>query len=268
LGRQAAVVAENVRLMSSLRRRIHELEQLRNELKATHYRLLLSREEERKRLARELHDRLLQTYLGLNVEVDVLLDLVEGPQQMAHLTALEQKIRLLASETRRICTDLRPSSLGIVGLAATIRSYTERWAEQHPDIRVTGGFSDRTMRSNQTACIVMLDLVEDRKRLPGEVEITLFRVYQEALANIAKHAASRHVWVKERLTETHVELSIRDDGRGFARPAHIADLTRQGRFGLLGVSERMAAIGGEIEITSEPGQGTKIWVRASLGREE
>lgn len=268
LGRQAAIVAENVQLVSSLQRRVLELEQLRDELEITHHRLLFSREEERKRLARELHDRLLQTFLGLNMDVDALFDLARTPQQMMHLMALEKGIRALASETRQICSELRPPALGIAGLAATIRSYTEQWAEQHPDVRVIGGFSDPVADRSQAPRTIKLDLARDRKRLPDEIEITLFRVYQEALANISRHAEARNVWVTERLTDDLIELVIGDDGGGFTLPARLDEMARLGHFGLLGIRERIAAVGGKARITSEPSQGTEIRVTVPLEKGE
>ncbi len=269
LGRQAAIVAENVQLVSSLRRRVLELEQLRDELEITHHRLLFSREDERKRLARELHDRLLQTYLGLNMEIEALFDLTRTPPQMVHLMALEKGVRALASETRQICAELRPPALGIAGLAATIRSYTEQWAEQHPDVRVIGGFPDPVPNRSQASRTIRLDLARDRKRLPDEIEITLFRVYQEALANISRHAEARNVWGTERLTDDHIELVIGDDGGGFTLPARLDEMARLGHFGLLGIREtRIAAVGGKARITSEPGQGTEIRVTVPLDKGE
>lgn len=98
------------------------------------------------------------------------------------------------------------------------------------------------------------------------VEITLFRVFQEALTNVVKHAEAENVWVTERLTDAYVELVIRDDGLGFALPARLAEIAGHGHFGLLGIEERMAAVGGTMRITSEPGQGTEVWVQAPLDR--
>jgi signal transduction histidine kinase len=112
---------------------------------------------------------------------------------------------------------------------------------------------------------ITLDLAQDRRRLSDEVAITLFRVYQEALANTEKHAVAKNVWVEERLQNGVVHLSIRDDGCGFTVPDHLGQLARHGHFGLMGVYERMAAIGGEVQITSRPGAGTQVVVSTPVG---
>ena len=113
-----------------------------------------------------------------------------------------------------------------------------------------------------------LDLVHDRKRISDAVAITLFRVYQEALANIEKHANARNVWVTERLEDGRVSLSIRDDGCGFVVPDHHGLLVRHGHFGLIGIYERLAAIGGETRIFSQVGVGTEISVSGPVAEEE
>ncbi len=116
--------------------------------------------------------------------------------------------------------------------------------------------------------IITLDLAQDRKLLDEQVAIALFRVFQEALVNVEKHAEANNVWVRERLNENGVELSVSDDGCGFVAPSHLSRLVRQGHFGLLGGQERMAAVGGGIRVTSQPKEGTELQAWAPANKKE
>lgn len=265
LAQQAALAAKNVRLLESLRGRVDQLTCLRDELETTHRRLLTSREEERSRLSRELHDRLLQELLALNIALQSAVQLVGDGVAVERLNDTRQDVLRLADETRRICAELRPPALSIMGLADAIRSYTDEQAERRGNARVVGGFRDDLHWPSRPGLTITLDLAQDRRRLSDEVAITLFRVYQEALANMEKHAAARNVWVEERLQNGVVHLSIRDDGCGFIVPDHLGQLARHGHFGLMGVYERMAAVGGEVQITSRPGAGTQVLVSTPVG---
>jgi signal transduction histidine kinase len=258
LSHQAALAAENIRLLEALRQRQEELEIL-------HHRLLLGREEERKRISRDLHDRVLQRFFALNADIKAMLRVVDSPQETSHLMSMRRKVRELVAETRHLCTELRPSGIGISGLADTIRSYTEQWAACRENTYVVGGFSGPFSPDVQPDQTITLDLVEDRKRLPEEMAVALFRVYQEALANIERHAVARNIWVKETLTDEKIELCVRDDGRGFFVPNRVGSLVQHSHFGLLGIQEQMTAIGGEASITSQRGQGTelRVWVPLS-----
>lgn len=269
LAHQAALAAENVRLLGALRRRVEQLTLLRDELEVTHRRLLTSREEERKRLARELHDRLLQELLALNIGLQTASRTTGEVSVVERLAALRQDVIRLADETRRLCAELRPPALSAMGLADAIRSYTGELAERWGNVRVIGGFYDAHCGASKPQLTITLDLDRDRRCLEDEVAIALFRVYQEALANVEKHAAAKNVWVRERLEKGQVELSIRDDGCGFAVPNHLGHFVRQGHFGLLGVKERMATVEGKVQITSQPGAGTEVlaWAPVNGKRE-
>jgi signal transduction histidine kinase len=265
LAQQAALAAKNVRLLESLRRQVEQLTSLRDELETTHRRLLTSREEERRRLSRELHDRLLQELLAVNIALQSAVQLVDDSRAVERLNDMRQGVLRLADETRRICAELRPPALSIMGLADAIRSYTDEQAERRGNARVVGGFRDDLHWPSRPDLTITLDLAQDRRRLSDEVAITLFRVYQEALANVEKHAAAKNAWVEERLQNGVVHLSIRDDGCGFIVPDHLGQLARHGHFGLMGVYERVAAVGGEARITSRPGGGTQVLVSTPVG---
>jgi signal transduction histidine kinase len=265
LSHQAGLASENVALLRSLRRRVEELTVLREELELMHRRVLSSREEERNRLARELHDRVLQEVLALNIGLRSAFRLSKEAPIIERLSEARDALLSIADEIRRICAELRPPALTIMGLADAIRSYTEAQAVHWGDVAVSGGFSS-TSWPCQPELTIALDLDEDRKRLEDDVAIALFRVYQETLSNVRRHAAAKHVWVRERLTEGTICLSIRDDGCGFAVPVHPGYLSRQGHFGLLGAHERVADVGGNMRVESQPGMGTSVAITAPLTR--
>jgi signal transduction histidine kinase len=264
LAHQAALAAENVRLLESLRRRVDELVRLRDELEVTHRRLLTGREEERNRLSRELHDGLLQALFAINMSLQSLEGAAHDALVADRLDDVRQQVLQLADETRRICAELRPPVLGIMGLADAIRSYTEELAERRGNTRVVGGFRDERWQALSQTLTISLDLDHDRKQLPEQVAIVLFRVYQEALTNVEKHAEAKHVWVEERLVNGSIRLTVRDDGCGFSPPAQLGRFARRGHFGLLGIHERMAAVGGGAQILSELGAGTELRVWAPI----
>jgi signal transduction histidine kinase len=266
LAHQAALAAENILLLESLRRQVKELTFLSSELEATHRRLLTSREDERKRLARDLHDQLLQDLFALNIGLQTTVGMVGDDSIVERLGTMRQDVTRLADEVRRLCVELRPPSLSILGLADAIRSYTNEWAERRENIRVVGSFASWDVANPNLT--ITLELAQDRKRLDDQVAIALFRVYQEALVNVEKHATAENVWVREQLEKDQVELNIRDDGRGFDVPKHLGQFVRQGHFGLLGGQERMAAVGGGIQVTSEPGAGTELHAWAPVNGNE
>jgi two-component system NarL family sensor kinase len=183
----------------------------------------------------------------------------------AHLDTVLQNVLGLIARTRDLCFELRPPDLSITGLADAIRADAEEQARRWGETRVVGGFS-RVLRGDVPPRLtITLDLDQDRGLVPDDVATALFRVYQEALANVNKHAGAQEVQVRERMMGKWVELSIRDDGHGFSLPDRRGDLAREKHFGLLGMREWMTAVGGDIRLTSRPGSGTEVSVRAPSG---
>ena len=147
---------------------------------------------------------------------------------------------------RYICGELRPPTLAPFGLEVALRSYMTRFQEAYP------------------ALDVQVDLMHDAQCLPEQMRLALFRVYQEALNNIVKHAQASCVLVRLALDENEVTLEIRDDGHGFTIPDRLLELARQGHLGLLGIEERVRSIRGRLEIESAPDEGTLVRVVAPL----
>ncbi len=223
---------EIVQLYGELQRK----EQIRGELLR---RVLSVQEEERKRISRELHDETCQVLTGLSYALDDAAETTPTPEIKPQLERMHTLASTALEEIHRIILDLRPTMLDHLGLIPALRWYAE------------SRFNDTDIR------LVIRELGQPR-RLPPAVETALFRVVQEAINNIARHSgASRAEFAFEFLPD-HVEVWITDDGRGFD-PTNAFGFTDGKRgLGLMGMEERMSAVGGQFNLESAPGKGTLI----------
>jgi signal transduction histidine kinase len=200
-----------------------------------------AQEDERLRIARELHDETAQELVHLARKLEQLRAKT-GPALEGAIDELLAMARSTMQAVRRFSRDLRPSVLDDLGLVAAIEMVVEETSQRLPDgahLEVTG----------------------TPRRLEGPVELALFRIAQEALRNIEKHAGARSANVKLEFSDSAVRLSVADDGRGFT-VAKGPDLLRSGKLGLLGMKERAELVGAEFDIQSQPGQGTRVSVLA------
>lgn len=245
LARQAEIALRNVLLVEALRGQLHEIHASRETLAKAQRRLLRSREEERGRLARDLHDGAIQALVGLKVQIGLLLaSAPEGHSAVRDaLTAVRTEVQGLLDELRQVCADLRPPMLDTLGLGAALRALAAEWPAQSEAAVALELPPDATLRS-----------------LPVEVAVNLYRVAQEGLNNAARHAAARHVTIRLAWEASTLVLTLRDDGQGFRVPDALEDLVAQGRFGLVGMRERVELIGGTLALESVPGRGTMVCV--------
>lgn len=210
-------------------------------------RVLEAQEDERKRIARELHDETAQSLSTLLINID-LLELQLAPSEARLQTGLE-RLRTLAKrtldETRALSHDLRPTILDDVGLVAAIEWFADEWA-----------------RSYGVPVRVRAEYLES-DRLPPGMEVALFRIAQEALNNVGKYAQAEHVEVALGPQDGSAKLVVKDDGRGFD-VRKTGGPTRSGGLGLYGMRERAELIGGHFDAQSKPGSGTTITVVAPL----
>ncbi len=213
-------------------------------------RTMIAQEAERKRIARELHDSLGQYLtalrLGFNA-IDPFCAANETAQQ--RLNQLKKLAGDLGRELNRMAWELRPMALDDLGLRRAVIQYLEEWAERSRlqiDMEI-GGL--------------------DNRRLPQAVETALFRVLQEAVTNVVKHSGASRVSVVLEATHGGVWLTVEDDGRGFDIDSGTdgGDL-RVRQLGLLGVRERLALVGGSLDVESAAQSGTTIYVRIPLVR--
>ncbi|MGH2619925.1 MAG: ATP-binding protein [Anaerolineales bacterium] len=233
VARHAGAAIENVRLTGEVRRHVAEVEQL-------HKRLLRAREEERKSLARELHDQAIQSLVGMNYRLAHL----EGDQTQG----LRQEVLRIVEELRGMIRRLRPPALDNFGLVTAVRS----------ELR------ERTVRSRGSPRIDLHIEGDPEQGIPEEVGLCLYRVIQEALNNIERHAEARQVDVTLALHDEEVRLAVRDNGKGFQVPPQLGLMLEQDHFGLVGVRERLELLYGTLEIDSAPGSGTTVRARIPL----
>lgn len=204
-------------------------------------RLLTAQEEERRRLAVELHDELGQVLTAVKINLESLAQAKGPAPTFATMAATIQSVDEALLRVRDMALDLRPSVLDDLGLAAAIRWYTDRFARGAPiETHLSIDALPRLEPGLQTAC---------------------FRVTQEALTNVERHARARHVWIDLHVLAGALELSVRDDGVGFDVAAARARAISGGSVGLLGMQERVSLLGGEYEIVQVPSGGTEVRAR-------
>jgi PAS domain S-box-containing protein len=217
-----------------------ELETMREQLVL---RLVNAQEEERRRVARELHDQLGQHLTGLDLGLSRLRSLsVDNPDA----TELIRKLREIASEMSRdahhLALELRPAALDDLGLAEAVSNY-----------------ADDIARRAALDVDVHCDL---KARLDPAIETTIYRVIQEALNNVVKHARAKRVSVILARQDGALQAIIEDDGIGFKAEKVLSDAN--GRLGVVGMRERITLVGGELKIESRPGRGTTLFVRLPI----
>jgi signal transduction histidine kinase len=239
---QIAASVENARLYQVVQERENQLEDLVRQL-------VTAQEGERQRIARELHDETGQKLLALNMglaAVDTQLTSGDAVRATSMVRNLRELNDLAVSELRNIMADLRPAQLDDLGLVPALRWYIQQYQTRQPSLSAVL-LADRTL-----------------PRLPAQHETVLFRIAQEALTNVARHARATEVTVTLSRTGDRICLEISDNGQGFDTSAPPRHEPHSG-LGLVGMRERVALVRGELLIESEPGHGTRIMVRLPLG---
>jgi two-component system, NarL family, sensor histidine kinase UhpB len=221
------------------------IETNRQSLRTLSLQVLSAQEDERKRIARELHDETSQSLASLLISLERIDAVI--PEDLPHLKERLRAARSLTTraidDLRTLVADLRPLVLDDLGLAPAIRWYA----------------SDRL---EPEGIDVTVDAQADLPRLPPHIEIGVFRIAQEAISNVLNHADAGQVRVRLSRGEG-LELEIEDDGVGFDSERPVPPEGRQ-HMGLFGIRERAAALGGEARVESTPGQGTRVSVTIPL----
>ncbi|RPI34270.1 MAG: PAS domain S-box protein [Chloroflexota bacterium] len=220
---------------------ISERRQMEVELAEMQQRLMEGRELDRLQLAQELHDGPVQDLYGLSYQLKAL-DPASGEITPGVINDMQNTLHDVVRTLRAICGELRPPALAPFGLEKAIRSHAETFQEAHPEISVK------------------LDLTPDGQMLPEQVRLALFRIYQQSLTNVSRHARATEVFVRFNISENLLNLEIQDNGAGFMLPKRWIELARQGHLGLVGARERAEAIGGQLHVESAPGKGAIVRV--------
>lgn len=244
----ARIAADNAELERRVADRTQELARLNDELRAREEarhqllrKVISAQEDERKRIARELHDETGQTLTALALRLDLAhAAAAHGPAEPAVAEARALARRSL-DELHRLMHDLRPSVLDDLGVCAGLRWYADRHLTRH-------GVS------------VRFEVADWPDRLPPELETAVFRAAQEAMTNVKRHARAEHVLVQCGLQDGHLVIEIEDDGEGFDPSAMTPRPGEARGLGLMGMRERIELFGGSVTFDAEPGEGTRVLI--------
>jgi signal transduction histidine kinase len=239
--RETAERRERQRAEDKLRRSLEQLRALTNYLQYV-------REEERTRIAREVHDELGQALTGLKLDLSLLVKkLPHGSRELHDKTrTMIKHIDSTIQTVRRIATELRPGILDSLGLVAAIE-----W--QANEFQTRSG----------TTCEVMSTI--DDTDMPHDFTTVFFRIFQETLTNVIRHAKATRVEVQlEEADDDHLVMKVRDNGRGISEE----DQVKTTSFGLVGMRERAMLIGGEVTLQGAPGKGTTVTLRVPMPKKE
>ena len=220
---------------------ITEQKRLELEMAELKDRLQNSMELERLRLAQELHDNPMQVLYSASYRIEELRTKVD-PELSESLKGVKDIIQTVLQDLRATAKELRPPTIFSFGLENAIRSHAYDVQEKHPEIQIH------------------LSLAHDQQSLPDNVRLALFRVLQQALANVIRHAEATEVHIRFSFDAEEAHLEISDNGKGFEVPANWIDFVRQEHFGLAGAAERVSAFGGVLNVESQPGKSTAVKV--------
>ena len=234
------------RLALAMAEDITTRKQMEAELAEVQRQLVASGEKERLHLAQELHDEPLQDLYGLIYQFSFLEEALAGDERRKELEDVHTSLNHIVVTLRAICGELRPPTLTPFGLEGAIREHAEQFQHDHPDLKLE------------------LDLMFDGQTLPEHLRLTLFRIYQQAMSNVARHAQASNVTVRFRYDDVQAELEVEDDGLGFHVPARWVELVRQDHLGLAGAAERVELVNGHLQVASSPGKGTLFRVNIPL----
>jgi two-component system, NarL family, sensor histidine kinase UhpB len=223
------------RLTTTFNNMLDTGEVYRRRIRETAARALNATEEERKRIARELHDGTAQTLAALRVQLRIARSVDDARTRTTLLERISADLGEATEEVRRIAQGLRPPALDLLGLAPAIESCA---------------------RQTSVAAGLALDaeLAPVEGLLSPEAELALYRIVQEAVSNVARHSGAGTLRVRLSYSGRFVTATVEDDGRGFA----VAEEMSSGGLGLFGMQERAGYVGGTVEIDSEPGRGTRV----------
>ncbi len=238
-------INEIQRLQTELIHMTHKVQLAQQSLRGYLGAVTTGQEEERRRLARELHDDTIQSLIALNQQIQLAQMSTRNDGILERLATMQQMAEQTVADLRRLTRDLRPIYLEDLGLVPALEMLT----------RDMGQVMELPIR---------FEKIGIEQRLLAKVELALYRIVQEGLSNISRHAQAHQAEVCLTFEDSFVMLSVWDDGQGFTVPESPAEMAPAGHFGLLGVQERAEAIGAQLEIQSETGQGTKLIVRLPL----
>lgn len=225
---------------------LEQSRRMQEQLRLLSRQLLLSQEEERKMISRELHDVIAQTLTSINVRLaNLKKDAMRSTKSLDRNIARTQRlVERSVDIVHRFARDLRPSVLDDLGLIPALRTFIKGFREE-------------------TGVRVNLSVFAGVEQVNGDKRTVLYRVAQEALTNVARHARARNAQVKIEKAGRDICMKIKDDGKGFQKE-RVLSAKRGERLGLLGMRERLEMVGGKFNVTSAPGKGTTVLAQVPL----
>ena len=237
-------IGELQRSMTVMARRIQSTQQA---LRRYIGKVTSAQEEERRRLSQDLHDETIQDLIALDQKVQLVAQsLLGGKGKKGNgLEAIHREAKEAIQKVRRLSRALRPAYLEELGLLSALEALAS-------DVESSLGIP------------VVVRTDGSPRQLTQDADLALYRIVQEALANIARHSAAHHAWVTVRYRARELRVSVEDDGAGFVPPTDTGDLSSTGHFGMMGMRERAQFIGASIDWRSAPGKGTRVALRLPL----
>jgi PAS domain S-box-containing protein len=202
--------------------------------------IIKAQEEERKRIARDLHDETVQSLatIALRIQAIATTDIKLTEEVRKSLEDLRVRTAAVQEQVRRFSHDLRPDVLDYLGLIPALRALMAELEDENISGRV--------------------EIIGSERRLPDETELALFRVVQEAFNNIKKHSQASEVTLTIKFAAKKIEINIADNGKGFNLPEMASDFARRGKLGIIGIQERVRLLNGRCSISSHEGKGTTL----------
>jgi signal transduction histidine kinase len=239
----AAHASANRRLLDTLNEQVRALDRANLAFQDAQRRLLTEREEERKHLARELHDESLQDLVMVSYRLEQLeAEQADASPIQEELAEIRDDVRELVENLRQICSLLRPPTIDDLGLGVAIKSLGHDW-------------------SRRTGIALTLELDDELQRLPEWIELSVFRIVQESLNNVVKHSgASVAQLCLRRMSPRMLLVSVSDNGCGLTEDFDLSALSAEKHYGLLGISERIALLGGRMRLQNQTGGGLRMEV--------
>ena len=239
LGSDVDAIVEIQQLQSELNRMARQVKEAQDSLRDYVDAVTVGQEEERKRLAREIHDSTIQALIALNQRIQLLQLKLNGQMQDGEIEQLEEMATEIIADLRRLTGALRPIYLEELGLVAALQMLATE-TEETTGLRVACEISGQPFR------------------LSGKAELTVFRIAQEALRNCVKHAEATEAHVHLFFASVTVSLQVADNGQGFIMPERPMVFTHNRHFGIVGMIERAELIGASLHIRTKPGRGTVV----------
>lgn len=228
-------------LVDRLTEQITSLDSTNQALQNAQRRLIADSEEERKALAREIHDQIIQDMLSTNYQLEELAAQHAASDELQdHLLIIREGIRSMIDELRNICGNLRPPTIDSLGLNAAIQSFAYDW-------------------SKRSGIKIDLDLDPGIGRISETIELSMYRIVQESLSNVHRHASASAARITlKRVTPRALMLSIEDNGEGLTSDIDLTAYSKEGHYGMVGIEERVALLGGRLRLQNKPEGGLLI----------